>query len=525
MHSWKSWKISLLLLSLVGGCTVGPNYHTPRTPLPAKFSATTQPATTQASTRPAPTEVNLTRWWQTFNDPALNRLIDEAVDRNLDVRLANARIREARAQLEFNRAALFPTADSSASYSRSLFSKNAFAPIATSNGQTSGGTTGTGTGGTTGSGGTTGTGNSTGSTGSTNTPFSLGRTNLYRAGFDAGWEIDVFGGTRRAIEAAQSSLQAQVEARRNILVTLLSEVAQNYIILRGLQHEEQVVRNNLEAQRSTLNLQQVKLQAGLTNNLTIAQAKALAASTESELPTLDTQIQQTIQRLAVLLDRDPTSIESELKGPADIPVGPPSIPPGLPSDLVRRRPDVRQAERQLAAATANIGVAKADLFPKFSLTGSLGLESLQLKTLAKSASAFWSFGPTVSWRIFDAGQIWANVHVQNARQEEALIQYRQAIIQSLADVENALTAYNREQARNSSLRGAVEANRQAVALSKQLNEAGVVDFLNVLTAQQSLYQSEDQLAQSDQKVSTDLIALYKALGGGWETTEQAVSAR
>ena len=519
MNSSKSWKLGLLLLSLVGGCTVGPNYHTPRTALPAKFSATTQPATTQASTRPAPTEVDLTRWWQTFNDPALNRLIDEAVARNLDVRLANARIREARAQLEFNRAALFPTADSSASYSRSLFSKNAFAPVATSTGQTSGGTTGAGTGG------TTGTGTTTGSNRSTNTPFSLGRTNLYRAGFDAGWEIDIFGGTRRAIEAAQYSLQAQVEARRNTLVTLLSEVAQNYIILRGLQHEEQVVRNNLEAQRSTLNLQQVKLQAGLTNNLTIAQAQALAASTESELPTLDTEIQQTIQRLAVLLDRDPTSIENELHGPANIPVGPATIPPGLPSDLVRRRPDVRQAERQLAAATANIGVAKADLFPKFSLTGSLGLESLQLKTFANSASEFWSFGPTVSWRIFDAGQISANVHVQNARQEEALIQYRQAIIQSLADVENALTAYNREQARNSSLRGAVEANRQAVALSKQLNEAGVVDFLNVLTAQQSLYQSEDQLAQSDQTVSTDLIALYKALGGGWEITEQAVSAR
>lgn len=526
MHSWNSCKFGLLLLSLVGGCTVGPNYHTPRTPLPAEFSATTQPATTQAASRPAPTEVDLTRWWQTFNDPALNRLIDEAVARNLDVRLANARIREARAQLEFNRAALFPTLDSSASYSRSQISKNAFAPQTTGGtngtGTGTGGTTGTGTGGTTGTGTTTGT---TGSSGSTVTPFSLGRTNLYRAGFDAGWEIDVFGGTRRAIEAAQYSLEAQVEARRNTLVTLLSEVAQNYIILRGLQHEEQVVRNNLEAQRSTLNLQQVKLQAGLTNNLTIAQAQALAASTESELPTLDTEIQQTIQRLAVLLDRDPTSIENELNGPANIPAGPPSIPPGLPSDLVRRRPDVRQAERQLAAATANIGVAKADLFPKFSLTGSLGLESLQLKTLANSASAFWSFGPTVSWRIFDSGQIWANVHVQNARQEEALIQYRQAIIQSLADVENALTAYNREQARNSSLRGAVEANRQAVALSKQLNEAGVVDFLNVLTAQQSLYQSEDQLAQSDQTVSTDLIALYKALGGGWETTEQAVSAR
>jgi outer membrane protein TolC len=186
---------------------------------------------------------------------------------------------------------------------------------------------------------------------------------------------------------------------------------------------------------------------------------------------------------------------------------------------------VRQAERQLAAATANIGVATADLFPKFSLTGTLGLESLQLKSFANSASVFWSIGPTVNWRIFDAGQIWANIHVQNARQEEALIQYRQAVIQSLADVENALTAYNREQARSASLRQAVEANRQSVALAKQLNEAGVVDFLNVLTAQQSLYQSEDQLAQSEQTVLTKLIALYKALGGGWETTEPVADAQ
>ncbi len=186
---------------------------------------------------------------------------------------------------------------------------------------------------------------------------------------------------------------------------------------------------------------------------------------------------------------------------------------------------LRQAERLVAAATANIGVATADLFPKFNITGSLGLESLDLKTFANSASTAWSIGPSVSWRLFDAGQIWANIHVQNARQQEALIQYQQAVLQSLADVDDALVAYNREQARREQLRQAVTSNSESVDLAKQLNNAGVVDFLNVLTAQLSLYTSQDQLAQSEQAVSTDLIALYKALGGGWKSTDgHAVAA-
>jgi NodT family efflux transporter outer membrane factor (OMF) lipoprotein len=192
------------------------------------------------------------------------------------------------------------------------------------------------------------------------------------------------------------------------------------------------------------------------------------------------------------------------------------VPPGLPSDLLRRRPDVRQAERQVAAATANIGVAVADWFPKFNLTGSLGLESVSLKTFANSASEFWSFGPSVQWKIFNAGQIRANVHVQEARQQEALIQYRQAVLQALSDVEDARVAYTQEQSRRDALKRSVAANRRAVEMARQLNAAGVVDFLNVLTTEQSLYQSEDLLAQSEQTVSTDLIALYKALGGGWE---------
>jgi len=491
-------------IASLAGCMVGPNYRAPEITAPPQFAAATQPSTTrpadtQPSTAPEPAVVDLERWWETFRDPMLNSLIDQAVTANLDVRLAEARVREARAQLEFNRAGLFPTLDSSASYTRSRSSKSAF-PVAPTR---------------TGSGGT-------GSTGGNSSPFSfnVGETNLYQAGFDAGWEIDVFGGTRRAIEAAQDTLEAQIDARRNAMVTLLAEVGRNYVTLRGLQNELAVIRDNVTAQRDTLELTRSKFVAGIATDLDVARAEAQVTTTESEIPTLQTEIQQAIHRLGVLLDRNPAALEEELSPAASLPVGPPAIPPGLPSELLRRRPDVRQAERQLAASTANIGVAKADLFPKFSLTSTLGLESLQLKTFANSPSAFWSIGPSVTWRIFDFGQIWANVHVQEARQEEARIQYRQAVLQALSDVEDALVAYNQEQARRQSLRQAVDANRRAVDLAKQLNTAGVVDFLNVLTAQLSLYQSQDQLAQSEQTVSTNLVALYKALGGGWQTGEE-----
>ena len=386
----------------------------------------------------------------------------------------------------------------------------------------------TGGGSSTGSGSGTGTGTGTGSgsgTGISPTAFNIGTTNFYQVGFDAGWEIDVFGGTRRAIESAEYTLESQVEARRAAMVTLLAEVARNYVTLRGLQHELFIVQGNIQTQQDTESLTRAKFQAGIATDLEVAQSEALLASTESEIPTLQTQIQQAIHRLSVLVNQPPDALESDLAIAAPLPPVPAAVPAGLPSDLIRRRPDVRQSERLLGAANANIGVAVADLFPKFNLTGSLGLESLNLKTLANSASEFWSFGPSITWKIFSAGQVQANIRVQTARQEEAFIQYRQSVLNSLADVEDALVAYNQEQARQKSLQRAVDANRRARDLAKQLNTAGVVDFLNVLTAEQSLFQSEDQLAQSDQTVSTNLIALYKALGGGWETTDSQVQDR
>jgi outer membrane protein, multidrug efflux system len=483
------------VLGLLAGCAVGPDYHPPKTDVPPAFHAAPAQAGTSAAA-----EHGLEVWWRNFNDPQLNRLIEEAVATNLDVRLAEARVREARAQLQVSRAGLFPVVDANASYTRSHSSQNAFV---------------TGVPGTTG---TTGTG--------TTSTFGVPLTSsLYQAGFDASWELDVFGGTRRQIESSRDTLEAQIEARRNALVTLLGEVAQNYAALRGYQLQLVIVRTNLSAQLDTLNLQRSKLQAGIATDLDVANAEAQSSSTESQLPILQTQIQQAIHQLSVLLDREPGALESQLEVAGPVPQGPATVPPGLPSELLRRRPDVRQAERQLAAATANIGVATADLFPKFNLTGSAGLESVSLSSFANNSSGFWSFGPSITWRIFSGGQIRANIRVQDARQEEAFIQYRQVVLQSLQDVENALVAYHNEQVRRRSLGQAVDSAHRAVSLALQLNNAGVVDFLNVLNAQQALYQAQVQLAQSDQAVATDLVALYKALGGGWESLEQRAASR
>jgi NodT family efflux transporter outer membrane factor (OMF) lipoprotein len=494
-------KLSVIMAAALAlaGCMVGPDYHAPKVQAPGKFLAGTQPASTRPTTLPEP--IDLTRWWESFHDPVLNQLIARGVATSLDISLAEARVREARASLEQDIGTLFPTLDASGTYSRSRESKN----LGTNTGSLSGikGVTPA----------------NASQLSNALSGLSSGTSNLYQAGFDAGWELDVFGGTRRAIEAARATLEAQIDARRNTTVTLLSEVARNYIILRGVQHERAAVLDNLRAQRDNLDLTLSKFRAGIATDLDVARQEAQVASTESQLPTLDTGIQQSIHRLGVLLGREPEALEVELTPDAPLPDGPPRVPPGLPSDLLRRRPDVQQAERNLAAASANIGVAVSELYPKFSLTGSFGLESNALKSFTRGSSEFWSFGPSVTWRIFDAGQLMANVRIQRARFDQAGIQYRQAILQALQEVEDALVAYEKEQVRRDALQRSVDADIRAVSQAKKLNQAGVVDFLNVLTAQETLFVAQDELAQSEQTVSTNLVALYKSLGGGWDVTD------
>lgn len=339
--------------------------------------------------------------------------------------------------------------------------------------------------------------------------------NLYQAGFDASWEIDLFGGKRRAIEAARADIDAAVENQSDVLVTLLAEVARNYIEMRGLQRRLEIARNNIQVQQETVEITRVRFEAGLSSELDAVQAGALLATTQSQVPLLESSLKHAIHRISILLGLKPETLIAELTKEAPIPTVPDAVPVGLPSDLLRRRPDIRRVERELAAATARIGVVASDLFPKFSLTGNFGLQLESLNLINRSR--FWSFGPTVRWPIFDAGRIRANIHVQDARQEQVLLNYEKVVLTSLEDVENALVAYTMEQVRQKNLLEAVNAHRRAVNLAIELFTKGLANFLNVLDAERSLYKSEDDLAQSEYTLSQDLVALYKALGGGWET--------
>jgi NodT family efflux transporter outer membrane factor (OMF) lipoprotein len=471
---------SMVMLSALSGCTVGPDYQKPKTQMPAQWGE-------QSRGEATPVAVDITRWWTVFSDPVLDSLIQRAVAKNKDLIIAEARIREARAQRGVVAADGYPSIDSSAVYSRSRSSENA-SP------------------------------SSSGRGGSGGSPTE--GSDLFQFGFDAAWEIDIFGRVRRAVEAANADIQFFEEDRRDILVTLLSEVARNYLEVRGSQLRLHIARENIKGQQQTVQLTRDRFAAGLSSELDVARAGAQLASTEAQVPALESVERQAIHQLGVLLGLEPTVLLDELLKEAPIPTTPPEAPTGLPSDLLRRRPDVRRAERQLAGATARIGVATADLFPRFSLTGAVGQQSISFSDLALSGSTFWSIGPTLRWPVFNAGRIRANIKVQDARQEQALAAYEKAVLTSLRDVENALVAHSKEQVSRRSLAAAVDANQRAYEIANELYSKGLVDFLNVLDAQRSLYVSQELLALSDQRIATNLVALFKALGGGWDVVGQ-----
>ncbi len=465
-------------LAASGGCAVGPDYKPPETKVPEAWhslASAGSPPPSQATPDPA----SLSAWWETFQDPSLTSLVQMAVRHNLDLRQAEARIRQARAARVVAGAPLFPQVDASAIYQKSQGAS-----------ETAGG------------GGI----------------ATVGRVReLFQVGLDAAWEVDIFGGLRRGVEAAGADLRAAVEDRRDVLVSLVAEVGTNYLDLRGFQQQAAIARQNLEAQKKTAEITHKRFAAGFVSRLDVANADAQVATTQAQIPLLEAAAQAAIYNLGVLLGKEPAVLARELATPGPIPAPPPQVPVGLPSDLLRRRPDIRRAEAQLHAATARIGVAVADLFPRFSLTGTLGLSASELTRLGNvSSSKFWSFGPTVTWPVFAGGRIRGNIEVQNALQEQALLAYEKTVLTALKDVETALVAYAKEQEHRQALVEAVASNRQAVELATRLYVAGRTDFLNVLTAQRSLYVNEDALTQSTRTLGTNLIALYKALGGGWE---------
>jgi NodT family efflux transporter outer membrane factor (OMF) lipoprotein len=464
--------IVLASLAVLVGCAVGPNYQQPKVNTPSQWTSSLNGGETNG---PA----DLAGWWKSFNDTNLDSFMLTAIQSNLTLRVAEARVREARYQKGVVSANLWPSLAGSGSYTRNHYSEHGFPPLSDFKG----------------------------------VPLDY---NLYDANFDAAWELDVFGGTRRAVQAASAQIEAAEYGQRDVLVSLLAEVARNYISARAYQQRLIIARDNIRVEKDLLDLTTNRYGNGLSSDLDVQQAKAVLDSTTAQVPSLQTGFDQSVYELAVLLGQPPGALKDQMSEQEKIPLTPPLVPVGLPSDLLQRRPDVQQAERQLAAATAQIGAAKADLFPKFSLTGIAGLQSVSAVDWLRYSSSYWDAGPTVQWELFEAGSIVANIHVQNAKQEEALNQYQQTMLVALQDVESALTAYAREQVRRESLTRSVEDNRQALDLATQLYKNGLADFLRVLDSETSLYTAQDTLVQSDQAVSLNLVQLYKALGGGWE---------
>jgi multidrug efflux system outer membrane protein len=472
--------LTAVILTVLAGCAVGPDYRPPQTEVPKTWDGQNV-VTPEQPSKTTNQPVALVDWWQAFKDPALSSLVEMAIRSNLDVRLAEARIRQARAALGVAGAPLWPGVEASVLYERSQGSSETV---------TSGGPA---------------------------LATAGGLRKLFQVGLDASWELDIFGGTRRNIEAAGADLQAAVEDRRDVLVTLVGEVGNNYLNLRGFQQQIAIARQNLKAQKHNAEITRKRFNAGFVGALDVANADAQVATTEAQIPGLESSARAAVYSLGVLLGREPAALEKELARATPIPPTPLEIPVGLPSELLRRRPDIRRAEARIHAATARIGVATADLFPKFSLTGSFGFSSNDLTKLGNlSSSKFWSFGPTVTWPIFAGGRIVYNIKVQDALTEQALLTYQKTVLTALKDVETALVAYAKEQQRRKSLTIAVTNNRKAVDLAMKLYVAGKTGFLNVLTAQLNLYTTENALVQSTNIVDTNLIALYKALGGGWE---------
>jgi NodT family efflux transporter outer membrane factor (OMF) lipoprotein len=413
----------------------------------------------------------LAAWWTTLNDSQLSGLIERAVAGNLDLKQARARVREARARRGIAAADLFPTLDASgsASWNRVIGERGADTT-----------------------------------------------TDLYQAGLDAGWELDIFGGVRRSVEAAEGDLEATEENLRDVLVSLLAEVALNYLDVRIYQDRIAVAEDNLQSQSETCQLTEWRYEGGLSDQLAVQQARYNMENTRSQIPVLRTGLDAAMNRVAVLLGGQPGSVHAELKQPKPIPVPPLDVAVGVPADLLRRRPDVRQAERELAAQTARIGVATADLYPKFALNGSIGLESLSINNVSTGTLSLVG-GPGITWAIFKGGAILQNIELQSALQEQALIQYEAVILNALEEVENALVAYVEVQKRKLSLTEAARAAQLAAKLAEHKFEAGLTDFTNVLDAQRSLLSFQEQLALSNGNVTGNLVRLYKALGGGWSS--------
>lgn len=455
--------LHVLLGLTLTGCAVGPDFKQPDEKLPATWSSGKQ---LTVAADPAA----LARWWRKFHDPQLNSLVEQAVETNLDVKIAAARLKQARADTQAAAASFWPWLNASGNAAESHVD-----------------------------------GSGPGS----------GTFRSYRGALSAAWELDFFGGNRRSVESAkarEAAAAADLDAAR---LAMAAEVAMSYCQLRSIQDQLEVANRNLHIQQRSAKITHERRGAGFASDLDVVNSDALVSNTQAQIPSLESAARKTAHAIAVLLGRPPADLLGLLNNGGAVPVASAKVPAGIPSDLLRRRPDIRSAEANAHAATARIGVAVADLFPKFSLNGSVNQQSAKLSDWLSPSARVSSYGPGFNWALFQGGSIQANIRVQQALRDEALLNYRKTVLTALQEVEDAMVSGSNEVKRRASLVDAVAANRRAVELSTQLYTAGQTDFINVLNAQRSLYQSESELTLSNLALSTDLITLYKALGGGW----------
>ncbi|MEW9309967.1 efflux transporter outer membrane subunit [Labrys neptuniae] len=455
------------LALVLSACAVGPDYVKPSLAVPAQYTSTNRE---QSAAKP-----QLSRWWTRLADPMLNALIEEAVQSNLDVATAKARVREARATYHQSVGTLFPTVRNTDSATRQRSVAG-------------------------------------GSSGAASGPQI---TSQFQAGFDVSWEIDLFGKNQRGAEAAEYGVQAADEQLRLALLTLVGDVASNYVQARGYQARIALAQRTAAAQRETAQLTKSRFDAGGISGVDVATSTGQASTTEAAIPSLEVSYAEVVHRLGVLTGRAPGDLATRMKRGGPIPRPKLPMPVGIPADILSARPDVRQAERVLAQATARIGQAEAARYPTISLAGNIATTGSKIGDIAKNSSIGWSFGPTLNVPIFNGGQLRAAVEVEQARRDQNFIGYKAAVLKALEEVENALVAIAQEQIRYRKLTASVVAYRQATTLARSLYQGGSANFLTVLDAERSLYTAEDALVQSRIALGTAYITLNKALGGGW----------
>ena len=467
---------ALCSAAALAGCTVGPNFTRPRVDAPVAFGA--EPTDVASHTVAGAVD---TRWWTAFGDDELTTLVDRLGRQNLDLQAAAERIAQARASRAIAASRGLPRINGQAQYQRQRLSPNGTASLTEP------------------------------------APGAPLEFDLFRPMLTAGWELDLFGRVRRAVEAASANAEAAVEARHGVALSAISELAQTYCQLRALQAQEAILRRNLALAGQRRALVRQRFADGVASTLEVAQADAQDLAIAQDLPTLRAQQAQLVNAIGLLLAEPPRTLAAELTRPAIQPLVPPVVPIGLPAELARRRPDVREAEARLHAATAETGVAVASFYPDISLNGSFGFESLHLGSLFDWDSRQFMAGPTVNLPIFQGGRLTGTLRLRQAQQREAAIQFRQTVLQAWHDVDNALTGYAEAQHRRAAAAATDQANARALAAADQRYADGVATLLDVIAAQEATLRSQNAVAQAQAQVALRLIDLYRALGGGWET--------